>query len=139
MDKKNDEIDYIKYLTLEKMNNKIMTSKKTALELENEIYSKNNKHLSEREKIYFEFKRIYKELSKKYNVKKLQKENIVLYNMLLNLINNLVDAKKNNYSNYMELKENIIDLQIYLNMKSGFYSVVPSMLDEIDGKGVYVK
>ena len=128
----NDNIDYIKYLTLKKMNDKITKSGKNGIELENEIYKKNNIVLTEKEKIYFEFNRIYNVIEKKYNEKDLSKTDKFLYNYFYDLINNLMENDKNNYKDCTDLKKKILNLEIYLNMKSGLYSIVPSMINEID-------
>lgn len=128
----NDNIDYIKYLTLKKMNDKITKSGKNGIELENEIYKKNNIVLTEKEKIYFEFNRIYNVIEKKYNEKDLSKTDKFLYNYFYDLINNLMEIDKNNYKDCTDLKKKILNLEIYLNMKSGLYSIVPSMINEID-------
>lgn len=101
---KNNDYDYIKYLTLDKMNQKIIKSSKKGIDLENEIYSKNNVPLTEKEKIYFEVSRIYEKIKSKEYFNNVIKDNKNIY-LLLNrldifLINsNDLKNKINKYTN----------------------------------------
>lgn len=140
MEDKNYNTDYIVYLTLRKMYSKIVKSKKNALELENEIYSKNKIPLTEKEKIYFEVKRLYDKFYQNYSFDNLSKVDEKLYVTMSNFIECLVWNQKNDFALSLDLKKILIKLQIYLNMKTGFYSVVPDMLKEINNdKGAKLK
>lgn len=123
----------LEILTLQKMNKKIAKSDINAMNLENKIYTKNNTILSEKEKIYFEIRRIMNKLKSLDNV---EENDINLDDMLNNLFKNFRDARDNKFNNCIDLKKQIMKIQIYLNMKVGFYSVVKEMLEEFDNKEV---
>ncbi len=137
---KNYNTDYIVYLTLRKMYSRIVKSNKNALELENEIYSKNNVPLTEKEKIYFEVKRVYDKFYQSYSLENLFKMDEKLYAIMSKFIECLVLNQKNDFALSNDLKKILLKLQIHLNMKTGFYSVVPDMLKEINNdKGAKIK
>lgn len=124
----------LEILTLQKMNKKIAKSDINAIDLENKIYTKNNTILNEKEKIYFEIRRIMNKLKSLDNV---EENDINLDDMLNNLFKKFRDARDNEFNNCIDLKKQIMKIQIYLNMKVGFYSVVKEMLEEeFDNKEV---
>ena len=124
----------LEILTLQKMNKKIAKSDINAIDLENKIYTKNNTILNEKEKIYFEIRRIMNKLKSLDNV---EENDINLDDMLNNLFKEFRDACDNEFNNCIDLKKQIMKIQIYLNMKVGFYSVVKEMLEEeFDNKEV---
>ena len=136
---KNNSHEILSYLTLKKMQEKIVNSGKTAIELENEIYSYNNITLTEDEKIYFEIKRILDKLTPDYKLDSILEKDEKLYLYMSNLIKFLMDYKKGKLEASI-IKKEILKLQIYLNMKTGFYSVVKDMLKDYDDyKGVLIK
>ena len=121
-------------LTLQKMNKKIAKSDINALDLENKIYIQHNKVLNEKEKVYFELKRIIDKIKEYDNV---QEENNDLYNMINDLFSTFVEVRNNKFQDCNDIKKKIVKVQIYLNMKIGFYSVVKEMLEErFDNKEV---
>ena len=124
----------LEILTLQKMNKKIAKSDINAIDLENKIYTKNNTILNEKEKIYFEIRRIMNKLKSLDNI---EENDINLDDMLNNLFKKFRDARDNEFNNCIDLKKQIMKIQIYLNMKVGFYSVVKEMLEEeFDNKEV---
>ncbi|MBR3660353.1 MAG: hypothetical protein IKN63_00420 [Bacilli bacterium] len=137
---KNDKYEIMEYLTLKKMYEKIVNSGKSALELEDEIYSKDNITLTEEEKIYFEVKRILNKVTSNYELKYISKKDKKLYSYMSNLINLLTEFKKGKLDKNDVLKKEILKTEIYLNMKTGLYSVVRDMLKDYDDyKGVLIR
>lgn len=124
----------LEILTLQKMNKKIAKSNINALDLENKIYTKNNTILNEKEKIYFEIRRIMNKLK---TLNSIEEKDLNIDDMLNNLFISFKTARDNEFNNCIDLKKQIMKIQIYLNMKVGFYSVVKEMLEEeFDNKEV---
>ena len=102
---KNDNYDYIEYLTLKKMNAKIIKSGKSGIELENEIYSKDNITLTEKEKIFFEVSRIYEKIKDEEYFNNLLKLNQNLYSSMSKFIKNLMKINNHDFNNYDDVKK----------------------------------
>jgi len=136
---KNDTFDFLEYLTIKKMYDKIVNSGKSGEDLEEEIYSKNNISLTETEKINFEIKRILDKLTPNYKLENIKEFDNKLYLHVSNVLNYLT-LYKNGEDDTINLKKEILKLQIYLHMKTGLYSVVPLMIKDYDDyKGVLTK
>ena len=129
-----NENSYIKYLTLKKMFDKINKSNKSPIELENLIYSKNNKELNEKEKVYYEINRVFSKILEFANSDYLSIEVKTLKSNFLFVLENLLEIENTKSNNYTDIKKKILELEILLNMKSGLYSIVPLMLEDMDSK-----
>lgn len=128
--------DFLEYLTLLNMKNKLKKLQIDATELEDKIYSYKNKIMTDKERILFEYKIIINYIRENWKeIKKLPKKDIdeffCLFEELSKLIKSDIKDNKNNIDDsFYEIKKIIFQIQIKLNLSTTFYSIVDRMLNE---------
>ena len=123
-----------------KMNLMNFNGKTSPIEIENTIYVSNGKILSEKEKIFYECGRIrrfitvHRDSLKDIFYKDLYRRLAIL---LLKIGDKTFDFT--NANTIIELKKDIVEIELLLGMKASFYSVVDSMKSDLEKKYVIKK
>lgn len=123
-----------------KMNLMNFNGKTSPMEIENTIYVSDGKVLSEKEKIFYECSRIRRFITiNRDNLKDIFYKDIYRRLAIILLKIGDKDFDFNDDKTIIELKKDIIEIELLLGMKVSFYSVVDSMKSDLEKKYVIKK